>query len=438
MGFISYHGEKEDRYSEVLEYSRARQEEEWKKSEEERISKWLKELTGDDKLAHFNIQELLKLILSQYKALKDSYCSIVDAGEILSGCDTACLWKDFSIDIADRHIQAFHVMPELREKHLQTFIDKIFKLSGIISASEHLEKIGTDSGYRKYFVECFDPTWTGRHFYHLLQYIGKGDESAVEDFLEIYKRYTIILNLYFYQAFRPRDNGWIGQIEAERSAIDDIKAQYSRRAHIVLNPAFLQNPLYKKEEQVVNASAMEETTIVEPIIEEPVASRPEEEAMIVPQSGLDRVQFKALLEKQGIANYVAACKLLLKCEMPENIRENYEKLIERMPLLQDAVDKFDHVYHADLDQFDDYFAPEALTVTATLVEYEVVKPSEEILQDTRENVYQASKKLLLLVNEKIDEIYKFVTIETNAEARALEALMSQDGYVDPELKLRRD
>jgi hypothetical protein len=124
--------------------------------------------------------------------------------------------------------------------------------------------------------------------------------------------------------------------------------------------------------------------------------------------------------------------------MPQDIRENYNKLVERMPLLQDAVDKFDNVYHVDLDQFDDYFAPEALKVTATLVEYEVVKPSEEVLRATRENVYQASKKLLLLVNEKIDEIYKFVTIETNAEARALEALMSQDGYVDPELKLRRD
>lgn len=432
MGFISYHGEKEDRYSEVLEYSRARQEEELKKSEEERISKWLKELTGDDKLAHFNIQELLKLILSQYKALKDSYCSIVDAGEIPSGCDTACLWKDFSIDIADRHIQAFHVMPELREKHLQTFIDKIFKLSGTISASEHLEKIGTDSGYRKYFVECFDPTWTGRHFYHLLQYVGKGNEKSVEDFLEIYKRYTIILNLYFYQAFRPRDNGWIGQIEAERSAIDDIKVLHSKRAHIILNPALLQNPLYKKEEPGMIAQPIEETTIEEAV------AHSEDEAMAIPQSELDRAEFNTLLEKHGIVNYVAACKLLLKCEMPQDIRENYNKLVKRMPLLQDAVDKFDNVYHADLDQFDDYFAPEALKVTATLVEYEVVKPSEEVLRATRENVYQASKKLLLLVNEKIDEIYKFVTIETNAEAKALEAIMSQNGYVDSQYKFRTE
>lgn len=432
MGFISYHGEKEDRYSEVLEYSRARQEEEWKKNEEERIASWLKDLTDDDKLAHLNLQELLKLIISQYGALSEKYKLILDSGELPSGCDSVCLWKDFSIDIADRHIQSFHVMPEIREKHLQTFIGRIFKLTGTVDASEYLEIIAGNQEYRKYFVECFDPTWTGRHFYHLLQYVGKGNEKAVDDFFEVYKKFTIILNLYFYQAFRPRDNGWMGQLEAELNAIADIKAQYSMHTHIVLNPASLQNPLYRKEEPEPIIAPVEQ---VEP---EKAESMIPDEPVTVPKSGLDRTRFRSLVEEHGIANYVKACQMLLKCEMPENTRENYNSLVERMPILQDAIDKFDNVYHADIDQFDEYFAPEALKVTATLVEYEVVKPSEEVLQNTRENVYQASKKLLLLVNEKIDEIYKFVTIETNAEARALEALMSQDGYVDPEFKLRRD
>ena len=39
-----------------------------------------------------------------------------------------------------------------------------------------------------------------------------------------------------------------------------------------------------------------------------------------------------------------------------------------------------------------------------------------------------------LVNEKIDEIYKFASIEIKAKAKALESLMSQDGYVDPNYK----
>jgi hypothetical protein len=107
-----------------------------------------------------------------------------------------------------------------------------------------------------------------------------------------------------------------------------------------------------------------------------------------------------------------------------------------MPVLQDAINKFDDVYHADIDLFTEYYAPEAFRITATLLEYEAVKPSEEIIEETRENVIQATRKLILVVDEKIDEIYKFVTIETNAEARALEAMMSQDGYVDSNLKIR--
>ena len=87
MGFISYHGKKEDRYSEILEYSKAIQNEEWAKSEEERISNWLKKLTGDEQLAHLNIPELLKLIIIQYRLLTDSYKDVINKREIPFNCD---------------------------------------------------------------------------------------------------------------------------------------------------------------------------------------------------------------------------------------------------------------------------------------------------------------------------------------------------------------
>ena len=63
------------------------------------------------------------------------------------------------------------------------------------------------------------------------------------------------------------------------------------------------------------------------------------------------------------------------------------------------------------------------------------EPSEEILKENRDGVFRAAKKLLQVVNEKIDEIYQYVTIDANAEAKALEAMMSQAGHVDPEHKI---
>ena len=41
------------------------------------------------------------------------------------------------------------------------------------------------------------------------------------------------------------------------------------------------------------------------------------------------------------------------------------------------------------------------------------------------------------MNDKIDEIYKFASIEIKAKAKALESMMSQDGYVDPKFKINK-
>jgi hypothetical protein len=60
---------------------------------------------------------------------------------------------------------------------------------------------------------------------------------------------------------------------------------------------------------------------------------------------------------------------------------------------------------------------------------------EKILSETEREVLDAASKLLFAVNDKIDEIYKFASIEIKAKAKALESLMSQDGYVDLNFKI---
>lgn len=203
-------------------------------------------------------------------------------------------------------------------------------------------------------------------------------------------------------------------VEAEYSAIDEIREK-SHKKPTGTRPVDISNSDLSKEEQT---------------------QKQPNDIENVPQSGLDKETFMSLLERRGIPNYIEACKLLLTCDMPQDMKDNYEELLKRLPVLQDAIEKFDEVYHADIDLFNDYYAPEALNVTATFLDYQAIKPSEKLVVQTRENVILATRKLLLVVNEKIEEIYKFVTIETNAEAKALEAMMSQDGYVDSQLKIK--
>ena len=50
---------------------------------------------------------------------------------------------------------------------------------------------------------------------------------------------------------------------------------------------------------------------------------------------------------------------------------------------------------------------------------------------------EALDKLIIGVNEKVDEIYKFASIEIKAKAKALDSVMGQNGYVSPEFKFNK-
>lgn len=428
MGFIDYQGNKEDYYDDVLEYARDQQKEDAKKKEQEKISKWLMELPESHELAKLNVQELLKYIMGYYKKLSQYFDTIKYSGRELNGCDLNRLWCDFSIDLVDRHIRAFHISPEDREKHLQVFISRIFKLQDTLSASEHYTFYAEHRTYRQYFIDNFDPTWTNRYFYYLLLYLfDKKDSTIASDFSETYNKLALILNLYFQKIFKPIDEAWMRQIENERNAFESIKQKNSGNRRITLNIAILQNPLYKVEKET-EANDNEAINSLE------IESESSEKD--ISELGFDRKAFFNAVNARGISNYVSASQMLVDAFETGEVCGKFSELVERMPILQDSINKYDDVYHADIDQFDEYYAPETLRLAAHLLELERISPSDEIVAEVRENVIQATNKLIILVNEKIEEIYKFVTIESNAEARALEALMSQDGYIDSNLKIR--
>lgn len=151
---------------------------------------------------------------------------------------------------------------------------------------------------------------------------------------------------------------------------------------------------------------------------------------------LDTERFDSLLEKQSIPEYVEACKLLQECELPEDMEERYVSLIQRLSVLQEAITKFESVYQTDLSSFYEYYVPETLQLTATYLEYRNAGIGDRILGETENEVLEAADKLLRAVNDKIDEIYQFASMEIKAKAKALESLMSQDGYVDPNFKIK--
>ena len=168
MGFVDYHGTKEDRYTEVLEYARAQQEEDWKRKDEQKIAIWLRDLTGSSSYAQLNVEDLLKYVVVKYRAIQKAWQSLISLRKTDSGIDADQLWKDFSIDLAARHLSSFHVNQCKRNRYLQAFQAKIFRLQDAISAEDHYRIIAETPKYRQYFAECFDPTWKGQQVFKWL------------------------------------------------------------------------------------------------------------------------------------------------------------------------------------------------------------------------------------------------------------------------------
>lgn len=433
MGFIDYHGTKEDRYTEVLEYARAQQEEDWKRKDEKKISLWLRDLTGSGSYAQLNVEDLIKYVAVKYRTAQKIWDELMNLIKTDPKVDTEQLWQDFSLDLAARHLSAFPITSDKRIKYLQAFQSKLFKLKGTQSAEDHYCQITENPKYRQYFAECFDPTWKGQHFYKWLKSsIKKNPEGLkqIDEFLTVERDLSLFMALYLHQVILPHDDAWMREAETERKALSDIRSKIHRGTLFAPDLAFLRNPLYKAE-----CACAEPENIEQPNGENEVVEDIEEKESI-PNSGLDKKKFNELVQNGNIPDYIAAAKLLLACALPEDIAQTFRQLIERMPILQDAVNRFDDIYHADLDQFEEYFAPEALKITAVYLDYQAVRPSEKILKETRDGVFLATRKLLQVVNEKIDEIYRFVTIDANAEAKALETLMSQDGHVDPAHRIK--
>ena len=444
MGFIDYHGTNEDRYSEVIDYAHAQQEEDWKRKQSIKIKNWLQKLNVSSQAGEMHIQELLKNVIIRYKELSSYKNSLVTNSEKNNVVFTEQFWEDFIKELIMRHIEPFHMLSDTREKHFNAFVMKIFKISDKELAKEFYENISEKPDYRRYLTECFDPTWKDQQLFKYIQVTVGKDKSKQEElkgFLKTYRLLGLSMSLYLYQAAQPRDDGWMIQEAAEWNASIELEVRMQRRGLAAPEYRKIRNPLIEIEKtQTVypedNAvDTEEEKSFDEQNTHEKIKTFDDVTADI-PRSKLRKEEFKRNMEREDIAGYVNACLLLMECELPEDIKSNYDQLIIRMPVLHDSIEKFDSIYHADMDQFTEYFAPEALQLTATYLDYQAVEPSEKIVNEFRDNVLVATRKLLQVVNEKIEEIYKFVTIETKAEAKALEAIISQSGYVDPQFKIK--
>ncbi|MBQ7864185.1 MAG: hypothetical protein IJ353_06960 [Lachnospiraceae bacterium] len=168
-----------------------------------------------------------------------------------------------------------------------------------------------------------------------------------------------------------------------------------------------------------------------------VLKEPVDDVVEAPSSkiAIDTEAFDNCLEQENIEGFTSCFKMLRDCGLPEDVTERLKEIVNRMGVLKDAVSKFKKVYEADISLFMENYIPEALNLSVGYIEYVNANVSEDILLSTQTEVVEALDTLLIGINDKIDEIYKFASIELKATAKALNATMSSDGYVDSKFRI---
>ena len=237
-----------------------------------------------------------------------------------------------------------------------------------------------------------------------------------------------------YQAYHTYHAQGQGQAGGKSGASleSNSKLNLESNSEISANPEMKVEPeLRVKQDAVLNS---EEVSNPASVVNPEIMASPKPVKRKRPKLNTD--QFEWLIEQQTIPAYTEACHLLLECELPESMDELMNQLIERMSVLQETAEKFGGIYEADLSQFYEYYIPEALELTSTYLEYLDLDIGEALINETEKEVMDAIEKLVLSVNEKIGEICKYAMIEIRAKAKALDSMMSQDGYVGSEFKIR--
>lgn len=425
MGFIDYHGNKEDRYQDVLEYARAQQEEELRRREDEKVNKWLIGKIKDNRYISISINDLMKYIIVRYRSMKSVYEKMIDQSSGVQTNREKRLWIDFCIALVSRRLDRFDLEIDIKNKYYHIFLEKVFKLEEFTSAEQHYKSIMNNVLYKRYMEECYDLNQK-RYFWRWIAYIGKKEDSDFIGFVNTYKQLSILLGYYLFQGIRSQNTLWMTQLDTEIKYLERLEKDYFSGKLAVVHNDKLINPIYQEKKNVLDDWQNNHLSKENDLSEDNKK-----------RSELDRKKFDWLLEQKDLSSYISVCQLLKQCNLPDEIDNIYKELILRIPVLQESLSKFKEIYEPEMDDFYDYYIPEALKITATYIEYVNVGIGLEILEETEKEVIDVTKKLLLAVNSKIDEIYKFASIKVKAKAKALESIMSQDGYVDPEYTINK-
>lgn len=244
MGFIDWHKNKKDHYEDVLDYAKARREEEAKQLKDRQIRNWIGNLLADSRYANVKSSDAMKLFVKEYQTLKKEYSMYVSSPLPGIDVDTDLLWKDLWTVSIDQILAKQDLSTQQKEALLRAMQEKVLHLHTPLSVEQHQYETQSNRKYRRYLDNCFVvgadmPMQFWRYMYHIRR---RGDTTASK-LLARYSRCRLLFAYYLYLSGEPGTD-WIMQMESDINLLADIRHKIERGTYCEPDFKKLRNPLF--------------------------------------------------------------------------------------------------------------------------------------------------------------------------------------------------
>ena len=443
MGFINYHGDKEDRYTDVVEFAKAQQEEEKRRVSDERTAKWISDFLGNPSFKELNVRELLKCIIKEYRCLKEKYDHLTGNSEGYH-LDTLTIWKDFCSSLVAKKMAIFSIPDENKETTYNTFMSRVFNFAEFTHYCDFVFLLESSKAYKQYFSECYD-IFCENYFLNWLK-ASKKNVREFEGFIDAYKVLSVYLSYYMFQVFRPEDDGWMKKLEIEDKAIKTMCKGSLKQITVNIALSKLVNPIdtLKEKGDMEKVSLPEPAKAGQPVLQDVInnTTEPNPEPVMdekEKRKPLDVCKLEKIIESRNLDSYTEACQMILEYGTTERIDSLYANLKERIPVLKEALDRFKDqykdIYQPKMFQFYEFYFPEMIRITVSYTEYAEIEIGDKIKREVEESTISAIERVLNGVNDIIDNIYQFAAMDLKARSKALGSKMELDGHAYKGIKV---
>lgn len=310
MGFIDYHGNKENHYEDVVEFAKMRQEEEMRRMEEAQIRKWFGEKLGDLRYSKLESSTLIKYMMREYQMMFRVYGDMISRETEILPFDSEQLWKDFWVYFLCESAEVF-LTKEKIVPFVEMFIKKVLRISDIISYEINQQFVSGNYRYKKYFRKTFAYTENGKKlFWRFICLKSDRKYEQAAQFITSFGRFQLLLYYYFYLTSTSGCNGHQWKITLIRcqQEIGNMSQMKWMKSCTVPDTRLMVNPVFGKKCKSLSGDLLRSMRVILFQLKKPSKDKEKEFLMI------EELYFKLQEEETKPSP--------LQSILPENVKQN--------------------------------------------------------------------------------------------------------------------